>query len=152
MRHDRALRLIDELDAGAAPGLPLRLHLARCPSCARQAELLGSALRAYRAASATEAADALEARVMSAVRLTPPPRQDFAVRDWAIPAAAMLVSICLVVIGTDLGYLEALVGSGSAVYLSLVLGLAFTGYSALFVGSHLGELRAYLQERGLMSR
>jgi hypothetical protein len=156
MRHEKALRLLDELDAGEAPGFALRLHLARCPSCARQARLMGDAYRAYRIGVSGEAADSpgdgiiLEERIMATIRLTPPPRQDFAVGDWIFPAAAMLISICLVSIATEAGYLESLFGSSSAVCLSLVLGLAFTAYSTLFVASHLGELRSYLQKRGLL--
>jgi hypothetical protein len=153
MRHESALRLLDELDAGEAPGLALRLHLARCPDCARQAELLDSALRAYRAApSLGEADDLLEERVMATIRLTPPPRQDFAMRDWLFPAVVILLSMCLLPLGSSIGFLESLFGPGSAISLSLVLGLAFTAYSLLFIASHLGELHSFLQKRGLMPR
>jgi hypothetical protein len=157
MRHEKALRLLDELDAEEAPGFFLGLHLARCPSCARQARLIDAAIRAYRVEPerterTRESGEALETRIMATVRLTPPPRLDFAVRDWLFPAAAMLLSICLVSVAADRGYIESLLGSGSALCLSLVLGLAFTGYSALFIGSHLGELRSFLQKRGMMSR
>jgi hypothetical protein len=157
MRHESALRRLDELDAGEAPGLALRLHFAVCPSCARQAELMRAALRAYRAAAPlvegrSKEGGALEERIMASVRLTPPPRQDFAVGDWLMPAVVILLSICLVQLGSGLGLLRPFFGSGSAVYLSLVLSLAFIAYSALFVASHLDELQAFLQKRGLLSR
>jgi len=148
MRHEAALKRLDELDAGEGPGLALGLHLATCPSCARQAELLRRALDAYRAeaplggAPRPEAADrALEDRIMATLRLTPPPKQDFAVRDWLFPAAAILLSICMLPLA-----------SGSAIYLSLILGLAFTAYSVLLIASHLEELQAFLQHRGLLPR
>jgi len=156
MRHETALRLLDELDAGETPGLAVKLHLARCASCSRQARLLSAACLAYRAAPGVEgeveAGLALEERVMATIRLTHPPRQDFAVRDWLFPAAVILLSMCLVSFATEFGFLDLLLGSGAAIYLSLVLGLVFTAYSALFVASHLVELRAYLQKRGLMPR
>jgi len=157
MRHEKALRLLDELDAKEAPGLALRLHLARCPSCARQAALLDRAMGACRSApppGGRERASRvdLDERIMAAVRLTPPPRQDFSIADWALPAAVILASICLVSFASDRGYIESILGSGSALYLSLVLGLAFTAYSAMFVASHLAELRTFLLKRGVLPR
>jgi hypothetical protein len=147
MRHEAALKRLDELDAGERPGLILKLHLATCPSCARQAELLHAALHAYRSeaplgdAPRSEADNALEERIMATLRLTPPPMQDFAVGDWLFPAAVILVSLCLLPLAF-----------GAAIYLSLILGLAFTVYSAFFIASHMEELQAFLQNRGLLPR
>jgi hypothetical protein len=163
MRHEAALRRLDELDAGQAPGIALRMHLATCPSCARTAELTGAALRAYREARpqgaarldgrpAGEGDRLLEERVMATLRVTPPPRQDFAMRDWLFPGAVILLSMCLLPLGSGIGFIESLFGPGSALYLSLVLGLAFTAYSALFIASHQAELHSYLQKRGLLPR
>lgn len=157
MLHETALRRLDELDAGESPGIILRLHLAVCPSCARQAELQRRALRAYRAAppigaGSFEDGAVLEDRIMATVRFTPPPRQDFTLGDWIAPAAVILVSICLVALASGLGIFQSKSGFGSPVYLSLVLGLAFTAYSALFIASHLGELRSFLRARGLLPR
>jgi hypothetical protein len=36
--------------------------------------------------------------------------------------------------------------------LSLILGLTFTAYSLLFIASHMGELQAFLRNRGLLPR
>jgi hypothetical protein len=159
MRHEAALKRLDELDAGEGPGLALRLHLATCPSCARQAELLRRALDAYRAeaplrgAPRPEAADrTLEDRIMATLRLTPPPKQDFAVRDWLFPAAVILLSMCLLPLSAGLGFMDPLLGRGAAIYLSLILGLAFTAYSVLLIASHLDELQAFLRNRGLLPR
>jgi hypothetical protein len=91
--------------------------------------------------------------VMAAVRLMPPPRQDFALRDWLLPGAIIVVSMFLVpVVGKDLGFLESLFGPSYALSMSLVLGIAFTAYSALFIATHVAELQSYLEKRGLMPR
>ncbi len=154
MRHELALKYLDELDAGQRPGLGLRMHLASCPSCARAARLTSGALGAYRGAESDRAeADRLvEERIMGTVRLTPPPRQDFAIRDWLFPGAVILLSMCLLPLASTLDYFRSFLSPGNALSLSLVLGLAFTAYSVLVVASHLGELQSYLRKRGLLPR
>jgi hypothetical protein len=155
MRHEAALKHLDELDAGEEPGIALRMHLAACPSCAEAALRMREALQAYRDDDrAQDAAEdrLLEERIMAAVRLTPPPRQDFAIRDWLFPGAVILLSMCLLPLGSNLSFLESLFGSGYALSLFLVLGVAFTAYSMFFIASHLGELQSYLQKRGFMQR
>jgi len=157
MRHETALKRLDELDAGQDYGLALRAHLARCPSCASAAAKTREALRAYRNgpedARALGAGYLVEERVMATVRLMPPPRQDFALRDWIFPAALVALSMFLLpVLGKDLGFLEPLLGSSYALSLSLVLGLGFTAYSVLFIATHMAELQTYLEKRGLMPR
>ena len=150
MRHETALNYLDELDAGQEPGFALRAHLAACPSCARVAEHMAEALAAYRSEDAAE--EDLEDRIMAAVRLTPPPRQDFAIRDWLLPAIVILFSLCLLPLASSLGFLESLFGPGSAISLALVLGIAFTGYSVFFIATHLDELESFLAKKGVTLR
>src|SRR5512142_1687114 len=99
MRHERALSLLDGLDARRGYGLGLRLHLARCASCSAAARRSAAALRAYReappAAGEEREAELAEDRVMATVRLMPPPGQDFALRDWLLPAAILALSMVL---------------------------------------------------------
>jgi hypothetical protein len=76
----------------------------------------------------------------------PPPRQDFALRDWLLPGAIIALSMLL------LPFLAPLFEPGYALPLSLVLGIAFTAYCALFIATHLAELQTYLEKRGLMPR
>ena len=168
MRHETALRKLDELDAGEELGFALRLHLASCRDCARAARLTREALAAYRVANPredmrressqsvvgapSEADLALEARIMAAVRLTPPPAQDFSLGDWIIPGLLIIVSIALIPFGKDSGFLNALLGQGYALSLSMVLGIAFTVYAAFFIATHLSELETFLSKRGVSLR
>jgi hypothetical protein len=164
MRHEAALKYLDELDAGQEYGFALRRHLSHCRSCAAAALRVEAALRAYREdthrddtrnadASLLEPGSIVEDRVMAAVRFMAPPRQDFALRDWLFPGAVIALSMFLLpILGKDNGFLEPLFGSGYTLSLSLVLGVAFTAYSALFIASHLAELQSYLEKRGLMPR
>jgi hypothetical protein len=152
MRHEAALKRLDELDAGQDYGFALRMHLARCQSCSASAERVRSALSAYRAAEEA-GEDRIEDRVMAALRLMPPPRQDFALRDWLLPGAIIALSMFLLpFLGKDLALFESLFGQGYELSLALVLGIAFTAYCALFIATHLTELQAYLEKRGLMPR
>jgi hypothetical protein len=154
MRHEAAMRRLDELDAGQGYGLALRLHLSRCRSCAAAARRMADALSAYREeAPEPESTRRLEELVMEAVSLLPPPRQDFALRDWLFPGAVLAFSMVLIpLLGKDLGFLESLFGPSYALSLSLVLGIAFTAYCGLFIATHLEEVQSYLQKRGLMPR
>lgn len=150
MRHETALRLLDEVDNGEEPGFALRLHLASCPACAKAARLGVAALASYRSAPVLEARPAdslLEDRIMASVRLTPPPRQDFAIRDWLFPAAAILFSLCLLPLVS--GSFDVLFGPNFAASVALALGAIFTVYSAFFVATHLNELESFLEKKGV---
>jgi hypothetical protein len=156
MRHEAALKSLDELDAGQPYGPALRMHLSRCRSCAAAARLMEESLRAYREDTRredTRRADSsrVEERVMAVVRLMAPPQQDFALRDWLFPGAIIALSmVILPFFGKDLGFLESLFGSSYELSLFLVLGAVFTAYSALFIATHLSELQSFLEKRGLM--
>lgn len=158
MRHEAALERLDELDSREDYGLALRWHLARCRSCSAAAAQVEAAMRAYRepARLGAEAAlpeDHLEDRIMAAVRLTPPPKQDFALGDWLFPGAVLALSMVLLpLMGNDVDFLKSVFGSGYLLSLSLVLGAAFTAYCALFIATHLSELQSFLEKRGLMPR
>jgi hypothetical protein len=157
MRHERALEKLDELDRGEEPGLALRLHLAACPSCARAAALSAAAIESYSASGrARDAAmpaaardDYLEDRIMAAVRLTPPPKQDFAIRDWLFPAAVILLSLCFLPFASNMGIFDALFGEGFVVSLALALAVMLTGYSIFFIATHMDELETFLEKKGV---
>ncbi len=156
MRHEKALKYLDELDSRGDYGLSLRWHLSRCDSCSAAAQIVAAAISAYQDDSRPAPAsleDRIEDRVMAAVRLMPPPKQDFALRDWLFPGAVLALSMVLLpLIGKDVDFLKSLFGPGYLLSLSLVLGAAFTAYSAFFIATHLEELQAYLEKRGLMPR
>jgi len=163
MRHEAALGRLDKFDAGQGYGLALRMHLSRCPACAASARRVEAALLSCRAANRPDhqspvdprgrAESRVEDRVMATIRLMPSPQQDFALRDWLLPAAIIVVSMFLLpLVGKDLGFMESLFGSSYVFSLSLVLGVVFTAYSALFIAAHLSELQSYLAKRGLLPR
>lgn len=154
MRCERFLSILDGLDSGARMSLAMALHARRCPSCAAAAARLDAALRAYRAAPERDAEpDALaEERIMAAIRLTPPPRQDFAMRDWIAAGIIIAASTLLLPLTEHSGFLRTFFGPGYALSLAIVLGLSLTVYMAFFIGTHVGELRSYLDKRGLRMR
>ena len=154
MRCETFLRRIDELDSGRAMPFPMRLHVLRCPSCAAEAARLAAALKAYRSAggAAKEEVSTLEDRVMASVRLMPPPRQDFAIRDWVSAGAVIAASTLLLPLGESSGFLRTFFGPGYALSLAIVLGISLTVYMAFFIATHLEELEAFLDKRGLHVR
>jgi hypothetical protein len=154
MRCEIFLKRLDELDSGRAMSPAMRLHALRCRACAAEAAALGAALGAYRSALAAESAEgsAVEDRVMAAVRLLPPPRQDFAIRDWAFAGVVIAASTLLLPLGESSGFLRTFFGPGFALSLAIVLGIFLTTYTALFIGTHLEELEDFLDKRGLHVR
>jgi hypothetical protein len=158
MRHEAALKRLDELDSKQGYSLALRWHLARCSICSLSETRMSAAMRAYREDAHPRGADAvsedlIEDRIMAAVRLMPPPKQDFALGDWIFPGAVLAISMVLLpLMGKDVDFLKSLFGSGYLLSISLVLGAAFTGYCAFFIATHLSELQDYLEKRGLMPR
>jgi len=149
MRCDEFLDRYDRLDSGEEPGLFLRLHLATCPACrARVAE--GEAVRESIRVAAAKPVDAtleeaIEARIMTAVRLMPAPRRALHARDWVISGLVIFASLALVPFDANYGILRDLFGEGFTMPLCLVLGLVLTIYGAVFIGTHMTELEPYVK-------
>jgi len=154
MRCGKFLDKLDGLDAGASLSPAMAFHALFCPSCAQAAARLEAAILAYRAPPAPdgERDSVIEDRIMAAVRLTPPPRQDFAIRDWIAAGIVIATSTLLLPLTEHSGFLRTFFGPGYALSLAIVLGLALTAYTAFFIGTHMGELRSYLDKRGLRVR
>jgi len=152
MRCETFLRRLDELDSGRGSGLVMALHASRCPACAAQAAAVEAAIEAFRAGVEDERGSLVEERVMAAVRLLPPPRQDFAIRDWVSAGVVIAVSTLLLPLGESSGFLRTFLGPGYALSLAIVLGITLTVYMAFFIGTHLDELQAFLDKRGLRMR
>ena len=144
MRCDEFLDRHDRLDSGEEPGLFLRLHLLSCPGCRARVARHEADLEAIRAAAAGPVdavlEDAIEARVMAAVRLMPAPRRALHARDWAISGLVLFASVALVPFDANYGILRDLFGEGFTMPLCLVLGLVLTIYGAVFIGTHMTEL------------
>jgi hypothetical protein len=154
MRCETFLRRLDELDSGRGMGLAMALHAARCPSCAARAASLAAALEAYRSDDGAEDERGLvvEERVMAAVRLLPPPRQDFAIRDWVSAGVVIAASTLLLPIGESSGFLRTFFGPGYSLSFAIVLGISLTIYTAFFIATHMDELQIYLEKLGLHVR
>jgi hypothetical protein len=154
VRCGKFLDRLDALDAGAGLSLGMIFHARRCPSCASRAAKLDAALRACRSEPglAREADAEAEERIMAAIRLLPPPRHDFAIRDWVTAGVVIAVSTLLLPLSKNSGFLRTFFGPGYALSLAIVLGAAVTVYSAFFIGTHLDELQDFLSKRGLRTR
>jgi hypothetical protein len=126
----------------------------RCRSCAAETARLEAALRAYRAdgGASGAAGSVIEGRIMASVRLLPPPRQDFAIRDWVSAGLVIAASTLLLPLSENSGFLRTFFGPGYALSLAIVLGVSLTIYMAFFIGTHLDELQAFLDKRGLRLR
>jgi len=132
----------------------MSLHRLRCPSCSAESAKLEAAICAYRSESeADRAEDSLvEDRIMAAIRLLPPPRQDFAIMDWAFAGIVIAASTLLLPLAESSGFLRTFFGPGYALSLAIVLGVSLTIYTAFFIGTHLDELQSFLDKRGLRMR
>jgi len=146
MRCETFLDRYDELEPGERPGFRMARHLAACESCAAQVGLVEDALGAL--CEIKDAGDPpLEARVMASVRLVPTPQRDFSVRDWIIAGSVIAASMILIPVGEYFARFDEAFGASYALPLSLVLGLALTAYAALFVGTHMAQVRGFVDRR-----
>ncbi|MDR0315407.1 MAG: peptidoglycan-binding protein [Treponema sp.] len=62
-------------------------------------------------------------------------------RGWVIAGIIMLVSLATAFIGLDFNKVALAAGMSFLVPVGITIGIALTGYGALFIGSHLKELR-----------
>lgn len=147
MRCDGFLDRYDMLDSGEEAGFFLRLHLAACPACRARVAEREAALKTIRAAAAkpVDAAleEAIETRVMAAVRLMPAPRRELHAREWVISGLVIFASLALVPFDANYGILRDFFGEGFTMPLCLVLGLVLTIYGAVFIGTHMTELEPF---------
>jgi hypothetical protein len=122
-------------------------HLEECESCRIEVERVEAAIEACRGAdSGGELAQLLEDRVMAAIRLMPSPQRDFSVRDWLIAGSVIAASMLLIPVGDYFVRFKEIFGASYTLPLSLVLGIALTAYSALFIGTHMDEVQGFMNK------
>jgi hypothetical protein len=151
MRCESFLDRFDRLDAGEEPGLLLRLHLSRCPSCRARVEGLDAAIESWRAqegeALPAREAEAVEGRVMAAVRLMPRPHRELHARNWILAGLVIVASMAFIPYDRNFLFIKELFGESYTLPLFLVLGLLLTVYGAVFIGTHMEELEPYVKRR-----
>lgn len=153
MRCETFLDRYDLLDAGEEPGMALRLHLARCPSCRDRVAAMDAALAAYREEAADEAArlspeaERLEDHIMAAVRLLPKPKRELHANDWAMAGLVLLGALALIPFDANFGIIKAFFGTSYSLPFALVVGVALTVFGTVFIATHMDELEPLLKRR-----
>ncbi|HUX39232.1 MAG TPA: hypothetical protein VMV44_15135 [Rectinemataceae bacterium] len=149
MRCERFLLRFDELEPGQALPASLALHMSRCASCRAQVSAFESALSAWKRDESLrfdelEDFSIMEDRTMAAVRLTPRPRRELSLAQWAFPGFLVAISCIFLPIFARLQG----VGDDALFFpLAIVFGLALSVFGLVFAGTHAEELKSELEKR-----
>lgn len=122
----------------AARGLPADMaeHAASCPSCARVAAALGTALELYALPEAALLVD-LAPRIEALLPFVPPPRREIAMGGWIGVGGLIIAGMVTAPLMAGYAAMRDLYGVGYTLPLALVSGLALSAYLGLFIASHL---------------
>lgn len=121
-----------------ARGLPADMaeHAASCPSCARVAAALGTALELYALPEAALLAD-LAPRIEALLPFVPPPRREIAMGGWIGVGGLIIAGMVTAPFMAGYAAMREAYGAGYTLPLALVSGLALSAYLGLFIASHL---------------
>ncbi|WP_455382056.1 hypothetical protein [Salinispira pacifica] len=143
MTCSEALSRYFDLDREEEPTGELAAHLRTCSSCAP----LVSRMEAAQKAAAVQPSflqsarftDLVMARIQSEAGAVPnrETAEEGALLPWIVAGVIILAAIPLSSFSDSLSWLSAIFGTQLDFPLHLVLGLAFTVYALLFIGSHL---------------
>jgi len=150
MRCEEFLLRYDELEPRAGLTFSLRRHLAACEGCRKQVEAVEAAFSTYRGEESARLAEGLrgeliDERVMALVRMTPRPRREFSLGQWAFPGALLAISVLILpfaAINDWLGPERVLLFP-----LALATGSWLVILGCFFIGSHVKELSSILDEQ-----
>jgi hypothetical protein len=92
--------------------------------------------------------EGVEVRVMASVRLMKKPRRELHARDWIVSGCVILGSMALIPYDHNFDLIKEAFGASYALPLSLVLGIAFTLYAAVFIATHMEELAPFAKRMG----
>lgn len=133
----------DESELGLLERFRLFLHLSACPACAQEKRRLDIARRLMASSFMPVAPDICRA-VMARVDNEPESEfepERFSLRVWGIVGACVLVPLAIMHFGTDFTGTVKANGLSYILPIGITIGGVITAYGAMFIGSHLEELR-----------
>lgn len=134
-------------DASFFDRAQISLHLFLCPACAQKVERLDLCMDALRE-DFPPAAPGLEDAVMSAIAEEEGALDEaavaapggFSLKGWVIAGLVLLVSLTTIFFGLEFNNVARGAGMSFMIPIGITIGIALTGYGALFIGSHLKKL------------
>ena len=139
MTCKRCIELYLSLDNGEAVPRAVQTHLAGCERCmAEVAEL--EATWDLAASLAPAPRRDLGPEIMGQVRNLAPASQGISVGRWVVVGMTILASLFLIPFGRSYAWGTSTMGLSYEFPLLLILGVGFTGYCSIFIGTHVDEL------------
>ncbi|HNR88708.1 MAG TPA: hypothetical protein PKM65_10245 [Spirochaetota bacterium] len=143
MNCDKAMRRYLETDNRAYVALAVKFHALRCARCRAEIARLDREFRALLNQAPFDAPPDLADAVMHAARRS---RIENATNvgtgKWVAVGGAILSSIVLVPFSDSLIWLKDHFGGHFEVPFSIMLGVAISVYAALYIGTHLEQIKA----------
>lgn len=144
MKCDKHMNRFLELDNGDHLPLTSRFHLLVCPRCRREVSAMTIELAILRD-SAPHYADADLSRIVMEKIFTAAVGEEHFISNlkWIIVGFIMMISTVLIGYSDTTLWLRDHFGPNLIIPLSIVLGLTFSCYAVMFVGTHIDELKKY---------
>lgn len=144
MRCDDHMSRFLDLDNDGQLPLSTRLHLFICPNCRREIAALTLELTLLREQSAHYAHADMSSVIMDKIfALASAEEHTISNLKWLFVGFIMLSSTVLIGYSDTVMWLRVHFGPHLTVPLSIVMGLCFSLYAIMFVGTHVDELKKY---------
>lgn len=145
MKCENFMDAYTALDNGERPSLSLRLHLRSCPRCRREAALMEEKLSSLRRDAALPDAPDRTREIMARISAGDVTYgRSVPLYNWVSGELIIIVSIVLARFSDSLVWMNGYFGMNLEIPFNIVLGVVLTVYSSLFIGSHMKEIKSFL--------
>jgi len=145
MKCDRAMEKFLEMDNGASFGLFLRVHMLRCDMCRNEIRQLKKHFESLITETPFPMGVNIEDAVMREIYDNDPGfNTGISCFKWISAGLVLVASSFLVTYSKTNDWLTGYFGSVYEIPLNIVLGLGITIYIILFIGSHVDDLKDYI--------
>ncbi len=145
MKCEKAVNRFLELDQNERMPPALRLHLAFCKKCRGEVAALSKAFRSLSDMPESAMPRDVSESVMRMIRLSSTTYgRRMSLFNWMSGELLIIASLVLFQFSDPLLWLKGYFGGSLEVPLNIVLGLVFTVYSSVFIGTHLDAFKGFV--------
>lgn len=146
MKCESFMRSYVSLDNGERPSLSLRLHLRSCARCRREAALMEWELSSLRRDETLPDAPDRTREIMARISAGDVTYgRSVPLYNWVSGEVIIIVSIVLARFSDSLVWMNAYFGMNLEVPFNIVLGILLTVYSSVFIGTHMKEIKGFIE-------
>ncbi len=142
MKCNEAIEHFLKLDRYEKPAVKVRIHIFLCKDCRRETRLVAESLIALQTGSSFKLESGISNNIMEAIGAEQcPQRRDVSSFKWLFVWVLILASIIAVPYNKQLGFLRMHFGVNFELPFVIVMGLAITLYSVIYIATHVEEIK-----------